>query len=134
MLHFVRFTACTLAAASLVATSIGAQGSTAPLSNNPVIPPAATLLPAAQAVPVAVTLSLAPRADAVSAGVRAKVMRPEPAPAPGAGRGDTARNKALMIVGGAALLVGAIIGNDAGTIIMVGGAVVGLYGLYKFLE
>jgi hypothetical protein len=39
-----------------------------------------------------------------------------------------------MIVGGAALLVGAVIGGNAGTIIMVGGGVVGLYGLYKFLQ
>lgn len=40
----------------------------------------------------------------------------------------------LMIVGAAALLVGAVIGDDAGTIIMVGGAVVGLFGLYHFLN
>jgi hypothetical protein len=39
-----------------------------------------------------------------------------------------------MIVGGASLLVGAIIGGDAGTVFMVGGAVVGLYGLYKYLQ
>jgi hypothetical protein len=37
---------------------------------------------------------------------------------------------ALMIVGGAAFLAGAVIGGDAGTIIMIGGAAVGLYGLY----
>lgn len=36
----------------------------------------------------------------------------------------------LMVLGGVALLTGAIIGDDAGTIIMVGGAAVGLYGLY----
>lgn len=40
---------------------------------------------------------------------------------------------ALMIVGGAALVVGAVIGNDAGTIVMLGGAGIGLYGLYLFL-
>jgi hypothetical protein len=40
---------------------------------------------------------------------------------------------AMMVVGGAALLVGAIIGNDAGTIVMLGGAGIGLYGLYLFL-
>lgn len=42
--------------------------------------------------------------------------------------------KALMIVGGAALLAGAIIGDDAGAIIMVGGAVIGLVGLYEYLQ
>ena len=40
---------------------------------------------------------------------------------------------ALMIVGGAALVVGAVIGDDPGTLVMLGGAAVGLYGLYLFL-
>jgi hypothetical protein len=44
------------------------------------------------------------------------------------------QSKAMMIVGGAALLTGAVIGGDAGTIFMVGGAVVGLYGLYQYLK
>ena len=39
----------------------------------------------------------------------------------------------FMIVGGAALIVGAVIGDDAGTIVMIGGAAMGLYGLYRFL-
>jgi hypothetical protein len=39
----------------------------------------------------------------------------------------------LMIVGGAALVVGSVINGDAGTLIMVGGAAIGLYGLYEFL-
>jgi hypothetical protein len=43
------------------------------------------------------------------------------------------RSVALMIVGGAALIVGAVIGDDAGTIVMLGGAAIGLYGLYRFL-
>ena len=41
---------------------------------------------------------------------------------------------ALMVVGGAALLTGLIIGDDAGTVIAVGGALVGLYGLYEYLQ
>ncbi len=40
----------------------------------------------------------------------------------------------LMILGGAALITGAIIGGSAGTIIAVGGAGVGLYGLYVYLD
>lgn len=51
---------------------------------------------------------------------------------PAVRRGD--QPTALMIVGGAAFLAGAIIGGDAGTIIMVGGAAVGLYGLYLYLQ
>ena len=41
---------------------------------------------------------------------------------------------ALMVVGGAALLTGLIIGDDAGTVIAVSGAVIGLYGLYQYLQ
>ena len=40
---------------------------------------------------------------------------------------------AMMVVGGAALVIGAVIGDDAGTIVMLGGAGIGLYGLYLFL-
>jgi hypothetical protein len=40
----------------------------------------------------------------------------------------------LMIVGGAAILTGIVIGGDAGHAISIVGAVVGLYGLYKYLE
>ena len=39
-----------------------------------------------------------------------------------------------MAVGGAALLSGLIIGDDAGTVIAVSGAVIGLYGLYLYLQ
>ena len=49
-------------------------------------------------------------------------------------RANLGQARALMIVGGAAILAGAIIGDDAGGIIMVGGAVVGLIGLYEYLQ
>jgi hypothetical protein len=41
---------------------------------------------------------------------------------------------AMMIVGGAALLVGAVIGGKGGTVIMVGGGVLGLFGLWTYLR
>lgn len=44
------------------------------------------------------------------------------------------QSKILMIVGGAAVLTGAIAGGDAGTILIVGGAGFGLYGLYLYLQ
>jgi hypothetical protein len=43
-------------------------------------------------------------------------------------------SQTLMIVGGAAFVAGAIIGDDAGTVMMVAGAGVGLYGLYLYLH
>lgn len=53
-----------------------------------------------------------------------------PAPLP---RG-TANSKALMIVGAAAVLAGIIVGDDAGTVLILGGAGIGLYGLYKYMQ
>ena len=49
-------------------------------------------------------------------------------------RSGLQQSQVLMIVGGAAFLAGAIIGDDAGTIIMIGGAAVALYGLYQYLQ
>ncbi len=42
--------------------------------------------------------------------------------------------RALMIVGFAAVVIGLLMDNDPGTLIAVGGAVVGLYGLYHYLR
>ncbi len=44
------------------------------------------------------------------------------------------KNVALMVVGGAALIIGAVIGGTAGVLIAVAGAAVGLYGLYNFVQ
>ena len=49
-------------------------------------------------------------------------------------RGRRHQGGTLMIVGFVALLLGAVIGDDAGKIVMLGGAGVGLYGLYLFLQ
>lgn len=43
-------------------------------------------------------------------------------------------NIAMMAVGGAALVVGLIIGGDGGLIIATTGGVVGLVGLYRYLR
>jgi hypothetical protein len=68
-----------------------------------------------------------------AAGVRAPRAEVPRAPVP-APRVESRQNKAMMVVGFAGLITGAIIGGDAGTIIMVGGAGLGLFGLYKYLE
>lgn len=41
---------------------------------------------------------------------------------------------ALMVVGVGAMIVGALVHGTAGTIIVIGGAGVALYGLYNYLE
>ena len=48
--------------------------------------------------------------------------------------GNLGQARAMMVVGVAGLIAGAIIGGTPGTIIMVGGTVVGLVGLYEYLQ
>lgn len=43
---------------------------------------------------------------------------------------DRREGRIFAIVGGAAVITGILIGGDAGTVIAVGGAGLGLYGLY----
>jgi hypothetical protein len=75
-----------------------------------------------------------PTMDAASVAVRQPVTTETRAPNAPPRRAGYGQPVALMVVGGAALLAGLIIGGGAGTAIAVGGAVVGLYGLYEFLQ
>ena len=70
----------------------------------------------------------------LQAGVhRRETARPDqPVVAPN--RAGLGQARALMIVGVAALVAGAIIGGTPGTVVMVGGAVIGLIGLYDYLQ
>ncbi len=91
-------------------------------------------VPAVAAVPAgARAVSAGPRLDATRAGAPAVVASAARTPAP-MRKADTPRSRMLMIVGGAALVGGAIIGDDVGTIVMLGGLGVGLYGLYLYLQ
>ncbi|HEX5830029.1 MAG TPA: hypothetical protein VFY16_03540, partial [Gemmatimonadaceae bacterium] len=105
---------------------LGAQSaaSLATPESTPVPAPVATR--AIQAGPV--------RAS-VAVGVRAVPRAERPAaPAMAQRRGGLQNSQILMIVGGAALLTGLIIGDDAGTVLAIGGTVVGLVGLYQYLQ
>lgn len=111
------------AAALLLAAPLRAQdASLATASSRPV--PAAVEAPPAPVGPTLATASVAVRQSSADANAA-----PASAAAGGQGRGT-----ALMVVGGAAVLVGLVIGNGAGNAIAVGGAVVGLYGLYQYLQ
>ena len=72
-----------------------------------------------------------PTFDAASVAVRHVESPVTATPARHAGYGQPV---ALMVVGGAALVTGLLIGDSAGTAIAVGGAVVGLIGLYQYLQ
>ena len=79
-----------------------------------------------------VTRQVGPTPAALSVAVRAPL--PAPTTAQARGSAGLGQSEAMMIVGGAAILVGAIVGGNAGDVFMIGGAVVGLYGLYKYLQ
>ena len=100
---------------------------TAPMltPSTPVTNTAPTATPTAtttgpQAVPVALT-----------AYTRADVPTSTPQPDDNASLGP---NLALMGAGAAGVVVGLLIGGDGGTAIALGGGVVGLIGLYRYLR
>ena len=106
----------------------------ASLSARPAAAQSLALTPtAAVAAPVAATAqpTAGPTLDAASVAVRHVESPVTAAPARHGGYGQPV---ALMVVGGAAFITGLIIGDDAGTAIAVGGAVVGLVGLYQYLQ
>ena len=79
----------------------------------------------------ALTPPAGPTMDAAAVGVR---HAPDASTAATAPRGGYGQSVALMVVGGAALLAGLIIGGGAGTAIAIGGAVAGLIGLYQYMQ
>jgi len=79
-------------------------------------------------------ISAAPLLSQQAVGVRRSSVAPLPQPKPAPFRADTRQNRALMIVGGAGMLAGAVIRDNAGTLISVGGAVVFLWGLYQYVN
>jgi hypothetical protein len=56
------------------------------------------------------------------------------APLPRQENGHTRANTAMIIVGAAAVVLGAAVGDQAGTVLIIGGAGIGLFGLYRLLN
>ncbi|MBA3854631.1 MAG: hypothetical protein C0503_09455 [Gemmatimonas sp.] len=86
-----------------------------------------------------VTVPVTAVAPATAAGPRVRsvgISRAEVAPGtPAVTQGSPARRDfAWMVLGGAAVVVGGIVGGDGGTIIMVTGGVIGLIGLWRYLQ
>jgi hypothetical protein len=84
-----------------------------------------------QIVSVAPSSDAGPRVDRTATAVHNTVT---PSATMLAQRKNLGQPIALMVVGGAAIIVGAVIGGDAGTIIMIGGLVALLVGLYQYVE
>lgn len=111
-------------ALGIASVAVARPASAQAISLAPAPTPAPVASPAAQP-------TTGPTLAAASVAVRHAEAPVSAAPAR---RGGYGQPVALMVVGGAALLTGLIIGDDAGAAIAVGGAVVGLIGLYQYLQ
>ena len=124
----------TAIAVLLVATPLVAQSSPT-ISDTTVIGAAAA---SSSVAPSAAIIDRAPSANPAPSWTNATsiaaVNTPQRAAVRAMESGSTPENKALMIVGASGLIVGGIIGGHSGTVIMVGGAVVGLVGLWNYLK
>lgn len=91
--------------------------------------------PAPDLTPGSAVEAVGPRLEASRAGVviAPSVTVERVAPAPMYKKANI-RGRNLMIIGGAAILGGAIVGGDAGNLVSLGGLGVGLYGLYVYLN
>ncbi|HEY6948179.1 MAG TPA: hypothetical protein VI297_05110 [Gemmatimonadales bacterium] len=90
---------------------------------------AQTPAPGPAATSPAPTVSYAPTLAATRLGFSADEQAPLAVNASAARMGRR-EGRALALVGGAAVIAGILIGDDAGTVIAIGGAGIGLYGLY----
>ena len=127
----------TLVLATLFAAPVGtrllAQGPQAPVADSAVVVGDSAAASAANTARPGSGLSGAPMVGLRSAVHTRETARPlTPTAAPS--HANLGQSQAMMVVGAAALITGAIIGGDPGTIIMVGGAIIGLYGLYQYLQ
>lgn len=121
-----------VAAAALFAAAPAARAQSAPLATASVPVHAFGPAPTAVAGGPALSSSAAGAKPVAATDVRASALQEESSALRRRARFNQAQT--LMIVGGATFIAGALIGDDAGTIVMVGGAAVGLYGLYLYLQ
>jgi hypothetical protein len=99
----------------------------------PVAADAAAPAPAGAPAPVAVETTVATGPSMESSALSPRFSNHDAFSTQAKRRPSRNSGVGLMIFGGAALITGLIIGDNAGTVIAVGGALVGLYGLYVYL-
>jgi hypothetical protein len=130
---FTRHITTALAVIVAASTALGAQNAQAvAASTDQSSPVAATVEQPATTVAAAQPVSFAPFAANSQVGVHA--LAPS-APAPYEPEHEHLRHsEAMMIVGGAILIVGAVVGGTPGTIIMIGGGTIGILGLIRYLQ
>jgi len=114
----------------LLASPLGAEGAAQDTLAVTLVPNAATVVTCSGPDSSALRLPMSgPAWTNVDVGARATtravavhgILEPE-----------SSQSAAMMIVGGVAIFAGAIVSGKAGTAMMVGGAVVGLIGLWRY--
>ena len=93
-----------------------------------------SLAPAQQVSPAQAAPAAGPRVETTATAFRLDQQPADSASLEMQQRRNVGKPVALMVVGGAAILVGAVIGDAPGTLFMIGGAVALLYGLYHYLQ
>ncbi len=129
-LHSAALLAAFVLGAAVLPSSLTAQQDSAVA----VVLVAPTPAVAVAAPVVGVTPALAGGPRIVSAGISkpmAADARALPLPQESMGNGT---NVAMMFVGGAGIVVGALVGGDGGYLIAISGAVIGLVGLFRYLR
>ncbi|HVA58813.1 MAG TPA: hypothetical protein VNF92_13105 [Gemmatimonadaceae bacterium] len=116
-----------LCVAAPLAAQQASPGASAPQAATSVVKSAPA--PAAQRVS-----HPGPMLERSAAEFRPHTIQPAPAPLLLPAYHDNSENVALMVVGGAGLIVGAVIGGRPGTIVMLGSGVIGLIGLYRYMQ
>jgi hypothetical protein len=120
-----------------VARPAAGQDAVAPASSATTLAPASLELPvASSSVDAKVAPSVAPAASGPTMESASVAVRhlDDHALAAAPRRGGNAPGVPLMVVGGAAIIGGLLVGGNAGGAIAVGGLLVGLYGLYEYLQ
>lgn len=108
----MRFLALGFVALIILPAAAGAQQLARTASNGPTLQAASIGFHAPEA-----------KVGGSKSGATAAVVRPH-----------AGQDVALMAVGVGAMIVGAIVGDTPGTIIVIGGAAMALFGLYHYLE
>jgi hypothetical protein len=126
--RFATVIAALVIAVPLVAQTAPQNGASQIVIPSSFVPAGAAVVPASERAaplgPTVQTFGVVARSS-----VTPSLVAPMPLPSEHASDGV-----AMMIVGGAALVVGAVIGGTSGTIFMVGGGAVGLVGLWRYMQ
>lgn len=88
----------------------------------------------AQSTNARVGQAAGPRVEATATALRKPSQSADSAAALQRSRQNVGKPVAFMIVGGAAIVLGSVVDNEVGNLIVIGGVVALLYGLYRYLQ